>query len=82
MEYTTWTFGNRKTSPWCVLFYSCVSSICAETGQLSQELFSVDGTVYNQTQILNDKFEVDPDLLAQYGLVCRVFNFLKAGRCC
>ena len=41
--------------------------------QLSQELFSADGTVYNQTLILNDKFEVDPTLLAQYGLVRRVF---------
>jgi OPT family small oligopeptide transporter len=35
---------------------------------LSQELFNIDGTVYNQTLILNDRFEVDPVLLAQQGL--------------
>ncbi|KAH9481332.1 Oligopeptide transporter 5 [Psilocybe cubensis] len=35
---------------------------------LSQELFYPDGTVYNQTLILNDKFEVDPKLLAEQGL--------------
>jgi hypothetical protein len=35
-------------------------------------LFSADGTIYNQTLILNDKFEVDPRLLAQQGLVCHV----------
>ena len=45
--------------------------------QLSQELFSADGTVYNQTLILNDKFEVDPQLLAQQGLV-RQFEKKKA----
>jgi hypothetical protein len=42
--------------------------------QLSQELFNADGTVYNQTLILNDKFEVDPKLLFQQGLVCHVFD--------
>jgi hypothetical protein len=41
--------------------------------QLSQLLFSADGTIYNQTLILNDKFEVDPELLAQQGLVCHLY---------
>jgi hypothetical protein len=45
-----------------------------KTEQLSQELFSADGTVYNQTLILNDRFEVDPKLLSQQGLVCRLFD--------
>ncbi|KAI0306821.1 OPT oligopeptide transporter protein-domain-containing protein [Multifurca ochricompacta] len=35
---------------------------------LSQELFYENGTVYNQLLILNDKLEVDPNLLAQQGL--------------
>ncbi|KAI0001375.1 OPT oligopeptide transporter protein-domain-containing protein [Russula compacta] len=35
---------------------------------LSQELFYENGTVYDQLLILNDKFEVDPTLLAQQGL--------------
>jgi OPT family small oligopeptide transporter len=35
---------------------------------LSQELFYANGSVYNQLAILNDKFEVDPTLLAEQGL--------------
>ncbi|KAN0125414.1 oligopeptide transporter, partial [Lactarius tabidus] len=35
---------------------------------LSQELFYENGTVYDQLLILNDKFEVDPTLLAEQGL--------------
>jgi OPT family oligopeptide transporter len=35
---------------------------------LSQELFYPNGTVYNQTLILNDNFEVDKTLLAEQGL--------------
>ncbi|KAI0256212.1 OPT oligopeptide transporter [Lactifluus subvellereus] len=35
---------------------------------LSQELFYENGTIYDQLLILNDKFEVDPTLLAQQGL--------------
>ncbi|KAI0268601.1 OPT oligopeptide transporter [Gloeopeniophorella convolvens] len=35
---------------------------------LSQELFYENGTVYDQLLILNDKFEVDPKLLAEQGL--------------
>jgi len=35
---------------------------------LSQELFYANGTLYNQTLILNDKLEVDPTLLAEQGL--------------
>ncbi|KAF9036163.1 OPT oligopeptide transporter [Panaeolus papilionaceus] len=35
---------------------------------LSQELFYANGTLYDQTLILNDKFEVDPTLLAEQGL--------------
>ncbi|KAG6916052.1 hypothetical protein DXG01_008625 [Tephrocybe rancida] len=35
---------------------------------LSQELFYANGTVYDQLRILNDKFEVDRDLLLQEGL--------------
>ncbi|KAI0030545.1 OPT oligopeptide transporter protein-domain-containing protein [Vararia minispora EC-137] len=35
---------------------------------LSQELFYENGTLYNQTLILNDKLEVDPTLLAEQGL--------------
>jgi OPT family small oligopeptide transporter len=35
---------------------------------LSQELFYANGTVYDQLLILNDKFEVDPTLLAEQGL--------------
>ncbi|KAF8071803.1 OPT oligopeptide transporter protein-domain-containing protein [Lyophyllum atratum] len=35
---------------------------------LSQELFYENGTVYDQLLILNDKFEVDPALLAEQGL--------------
>jgi len=35
---------------------------------LSQELFYPNGTVYDQTLILNDKFEVDKTLLAEQGL--------------
>ena len=42
--------------------------------QLSQELFYPNGTLYNQTLILNDKYEVDPELLAQQGLVCHLFD--------
>ncbi|KLO16064.1 OPT oligopeptide transporter [Schizopora paradoxa] len=35
---------------------------------LSQELFYANGTLYNQTLILNANFEVDPTLLAEQGL--------------
>ncbi|KAG6862465.1 hypothetical protein C0995_000011 [Termitomyces sp. Mi166 len=35
---------------------------------LSQELFYANGTVYNQLLILNDKLEVDPELLRKEGL--------------
>ncbi len=35
---------------------------------LSQELFYPDGSLYNQTLILNSNFEVDPTLLAEQGL--------------
>ncbi|KAE9405207.1 OPT superfamily oligopeptide transporter [Gymnopus androsaceus JB14] len=35
---------------------------------LSQELFYPNGTLYNQTLILNSNFEVDPTLLAEQGL--------------
>ncbi|KAI0058142.1 OPT superfamily oligopeptide transporter [Artomyces pyxidatus] len=35
---------------------------------LSQELFYENGTVYDQLLILNDKLEVDPNLLQQQGL--------------
>ncbi|KAG6821323.1 hypothetical protein H0H93_000184 [Arthromyces matolae] len=35
---------------------------------LSQELFYANGTVYDQLRILNDKFEVDPELLQKEGL--------------
>jgi OPT family oligopeptide transporter len=35
---------------------------------LSQELFYLNGTLYNQTLILNSKYEVDPTLLAEQGL--------------
>jgi OPT family small oligopeptide transporter len=36
---------------------------------LTQELFNIsDGGIYNQTLILNDKFEVDKTLLAEQGL--------------
>ncbi|KNZ81750.1 hypothetical protein J132_10028 [Termitomyces sp. J132] len=35
---------------------------------LSQELFYENGTVYDQLRILNDKFEVDPELLRKEGL--------------
>ncbi|KAF9000667.1 OPT oligopeptide transporter protein-domain-containing protein [Cyathus striatus] len=35
---------------------------------LSQELFYENGTLYDQLLILNDKFEVDPKLLAEQGL--------------
>jgi len=35
---------------------------------LSQELFYENGTLYNQTLILNSNFEVDPTLLAEQGL--------------
>ena len=38
------------------------------TLQLAQDLFYPNGTVYNQTLILNDKFEVDPVLLQEQGL--------------
>ena len=55
-------------------------SLCTQTEQLSQELFSAEGTIYNQTLILNSNFEVDPKLLAQQGLVCHLFDlkFLDA----
>lgn len=36
--------------------------------QLSQELFYWNGTIYNQSLILNDKFEVDPTLITAQGL--------------
>ena len=42
--------------------------------QLSQELFYPNGTLYNQTLILNDQYEVDPELLAQQGLVCHLYD--------
>ena len=42
--------------------------------QLSQELFNLDGTLYNQTSILNSNFEVDPTLLDEVGLVCHLFD--------
>ncbi|KAI9452586.1 OPT oligopeptide transporter protein-domain-containing protein [Russula earlei] len=35
---------------------------------LSQDLFYENGTLYNQTLILNDKHEIDPTLLANQGL--------------
>lgn len=35
---------------------------------MAQDLFYANGTVYNQTLILNDQFEVDPVLLAEQGL--------------
>jgi OPT family oligopeptide transporter len=35
---------------------------------LSQELFYANGTLYNQTLILNDQLEVDPVLLQEQGL--------------
>jgi OPT family oligopeptide transporter len=35
---------------------------------LSQELFNLDGSLYNQTLILNSNFEVDPTLLDEVGL--------------
>ena len=58
----------------CVLF-TCLS-VCSSTAweQLSQELFSAEGTIYNQTLILNSNFEIDPKLLAQQGLVCHLFD--------
>ena len=43
--------------------------------QLSQELFDLNGTLYNQTLILNSNFEVDPTLLDEAGLVCHLFDF-------
>ena len=43
--------------------------------QLSQELFNLNGTLYNQTLILNSNFEVDPTLLDEVGLVCHLFDF-------
>jgi len=36
--------------------------------QLSQSLFYANGSLYNQTLILNDNFEVDKTLLAEQGL--------------
>ena len=35
---------------------------------MSQELFYANGTLYDQTLILNDQLEVDPTLLAEQGL--------------
>ena len=63
---------NSKSFPF-VGIVLLLSPFCTYTEQLSQELFSADGTLYNQTLILNDKFEVDPKLLAQQGLVCHAF---------
>ena len=42
--------------------------------QLSQELFNLNGTLYNQTLILNSNFEVDATLLDEVGLVCHLFD--------
>ena len=36
--------------------------------QISQQLFYANGTVYNQTLILNDRLEVDPARVAEQGL--------------
>ena len=76
MPYTTRTSGNLGTFPSCVLYYPLTRS-CTYVEQLSQELFNFDGTLYNQTLILNSNFEVDPTLLDEVGLVCHLFDFKK-----
>ena len=48
--------------------------------QLSQELFNFNGTLYNQTLILNSNFEVDATLLDEVGLVCHLFDLEVAYR--
>lgn len=68
--YTTGNFGNLRVSHSYVLFSSCVeSSLSSRFYQLSQELCYVNGTIYDQLLILNDKFEVDKTLLEEKRLV-------------
>ncbi|KAG6900828.1 hypothetical protein C0993_000147 [Termitomyces sp. T159_Od127] len=43
-------------------------SICFDWQYIAGELFYANGTVYEQLRILNDKFEVDPELLQREGL--------------
>jgi len=40
----------------------------------------LDGTLYNQTLILNSNLEVDPTLLDEVGLVCHLFDLNVAYR--
>jgi hypothetical protein len=51
---------------------------CTYFEQLSQELFNLNGTLYNQTLILNSNLEVDPALLEEVGLVCHLFDLKVA----
>ena len=79
LAYTTGTSGNLRISPSYVLFYPFPRP-CTHLEQLSQELFNLDGTLYNQTLILNSNLEVDPTLLDEVGLVCHLFDLNVAYR--
>ncbi|KAG6865789.1 hypothetical protein C0991_011781 [Blastosporella zonata] len=65
---TTRTSGSPRASPSYVLRFAYQPFLTKQLAQLSQELFYANGTVYDQLLILNDKYEVDPELLQQQGL--------------
>ena len=63
----TMTFGNLRISPSYVKACFTLDPIHYNL-QLAQLLFYENGTVYNQSLILNSNYEVDPTLLAEQGL--------------
>ena|SRR6267154_785742 len=67
--YSTTTFGNLRISP---LYVNSILRIpmsrLTSAHQLAQLLFYENGTVYNQTLIMNSNNEVDPTLVAEQGL--------------
>ena len=69
-----------KNFPFVCIFFFLFPRLCSYSKQLSQELFNLNGTLYNQTLILNSNFEVDPTLLDEVGLVCHLFDLKMAYR--